>query len=104
MKRLRAVAVIFSLLWLGACGTRETVNTVLFNGKIVTLDGESTIAEAIAIKDDRIIAVGRDEEMLALAAAKRIDPGAKPSSLVSLTTTTTALAVGPVWICRAPGA
>ena len=77
MKRLRAVAVIFSLLWLGACGTRETVNTVLFNGKIVTLDGESTIAEAIAIKDDRIIAVGRDEEMLALAAAKRIDLGGK---------------------------
>ena len=73
MKRSRSVAVVFSLLWVSACGTRETVDTVLFNGNIITLDGESTIAEAIAIKDDRIVAVGGDEEILTLASAQQVD-------------------------------
>jgi predicted amidohydrolase YtcJ len=36
---------------------------VLINGKIITLDGESSIKEALAIKDGLIAAVGTDGEM-----------------------------------------
>ncbi len=50
-------------------------DTVLFNGKIITLDRDSSIIEAIAIVDDRIAAVGRDAEIKPLAGdrTRRID-------------------------------
>src|SRR4051812_596289 len=38
---------------------------ILKNGKIITVDQAFTIAQAIAIARDRIIAVGSDEEMAA---------------------------------------
>ena len=39
---------------------------VLFNGKIVTVDDRFTIAQAVAIKGQRIVAVGRDADVLKL--------------------------------------
>src|SRR4051812_32685772 len=38
---------------------------VLRNGKIITIDGGSTITQAIAIAGDRIVAVGPDAAMAA---------------------------------------
>jgi hypothetical protein len=35
----------------------------LINGKIVTVDGNFNFAEAVAIKGDKIIAVGSNEEI-----------------------------------------
>jgi hypothetical protein len=47
---------------------------VLSNGKIITVDERFTIAQAIAIKGDRIVAVGTNQEMAQLAPnARRID-------------------------------
>lgn len=43
---------------------------VLFNGKVVTVDGEFSIAQAVAIKDGRFIAVGSDAQILPLAAGR----------------------------------
>ncbi len=40
---------------------------IFFNGKIVTVDRKFSIEEALAIKDDRFIAVGRSSEILPLA-------------------------------------
>jgi predicted amidohydrolase YtcJ len=40
---------------------------ILLGGKICTLDDENTIAQAVAVRDGRIVAVGRDDEMSALA-------------------------------------
>jgi len=42
-------------------------DTVYYNGKIVTVDEAFTIAEAIAAKQDRFVAVGSNAEMRALA-------------------------------------
>jgi predicted amidohydrolase YtcJ len=52
-----------------------TADLVLHGGRIITLDARSTIAEAIAIAGDRILAVGRDADVLpaAEAGARRID-------------------------------
>jgi len=48
---------------------------VLSNGKIITVDERFTIAQAVAIRGDRIVAVGTNQEMAQLAApnARRID-------------------------------
>jgi hypothetical protein len=40
---------------------------VLHSGRVITLDQHSTITEAIAVAGDRILAVGRDADMLSLA-------------------------------------
>ena len=46
---------------------RPEVDHVLLNGKIVTVDRDFTIAEAVAIRDGRIAAVGTTDEIRALA-------------------------------------
>ena len=50
-------------------------DTVLLNGKIVTVDAKNSIAEAVAIKGGRIVAVGstRDVRKLAGKATERIN-------------------------------
>ena len=52
---------------------------ILLNGKIYTLDGESTIAQAMAVKDGRIVAVGSNGEISATAGpnAQRIMLGGR---------------------------
>lgn len=42
-------------------------DTVLYNGKLLTVDDDFTIADAVAIRDGRFLAVGSTEEMRALA-------------------------------------
>src|SRR6266498_4902698 len=40
---------------------------ILLNGKIITVDQNFTIAEAVAIKKDKIIAIGSNKEIRKLA-------------------------------------
>jgi len=62
-------------LSLASCEPREPADTVLVNGKVVALDPAGTIAEALAIREGRILAVGTSEAILARAgsATERID-------------------------------
>ena len=52
---------------------------IIINGKILTVDERFTIAEAVAIKDDKIIAVGTNNEIRKLAGrqCKTIDAAGK---------------------------
>jgi predicted amidohydrolase YtcJ len=52
-----------------------TADLILFNGKITTLDRQNPQAQAIAIRGDRFVAVGTEQDVLRLAAANtaRID-------------------------------
>ncbi|MDH3704209.1 MAG: amidohydrolase family protein, partial [Alphaproteobacteria bacterium] len=51
---------------------------ILTGGKIVTLDPQSQIAEAVAVAGDRIVSVGQDDDLIGLAAdARRIDLGGR---------------------------
>jgi predicted amidohydrolase YtcJ len=43
--------------------SRQRVSLLLINGKIFTADAQGTIAQAIAIDDERIVAVGTNEEI-----------------------------------------
>jgi predicted amidohydrolase YtcJ len=53
----------------GASPTQSsgTADLVFSNGKIVTVDERFTIAQAVAVKDDRIVAVGSSQEIARLA-------------------------------------
>jgi len=50
-------------------------DTILVNGKIVTMDSDDSIAEAVAIKDGRIVAIGSTKSIESLAGedTRRID-------------------------------
>src|SRR5690242_17941388 len=45
-------------------------DTVLYNGKIVTADRDFHIAQAVAIRDGKFIAVGADRDIRALAGSR----------------------------------
>jgi len=47
-----------------------TADAVLLNGKVITVDANDTIAQAIAVKDGLILAVGSGEQIQALAGEK----------------------------------
>jgi len=68
------LAVAFALV-LAACEPKESADTVLINGKVVTLDPAGTVASALALRDGRILAVGKNDEILAYAGSgtERID-------------------------------
>jgi predicted amidohydrolase YtcJ len=54
---------------LGSPACAQDADTVLLNGKIVTLDAAFPTAEALAVRDGKIIAVGRSADIRALAGA-----------------------------------
>jgi predicted amidohydrolase YtcJ len=83
-------------------------DTIFYHGVVQTVDASGTIASAAAVSDGRILAVGEDEEVLALAGAdtQKIDlagrslvPGFIDSHLHTAVFGSNALAVD----CRSPG-
>ncbi len=64
LRHLKFLAVLFiSLPLLAACDepvslSRETADRIFINGKILTMNPESPTAQAVAVKDGRILAVG----------------------------------------------
>jgi predicted amidohydrolase YtcJ len=74
MRRFVVPAILFLALIGCASATRTTVDdvpiTVLTNAKIFTSDGANPWAEAIAMRGDRIFAVGRSGEVLMTAQKK----------------------------------
>src|SRR5688500_10513686 len=69
MKHLTAV---FAMAVLGACvlaapARAQAPDTLLVNGKILTLDPQSSVREALAIRDGRILAAGTSAELTRLA-------------------------------------
>lgn len=76
MKNLLKYALVLSLfLPHGApAQTKQKISLLLFNGKVFTADAQFTIAEAVAVDGERIVAVGNSNELKAkYAAAKEID-------------------------------
>ncbi|MEX2565028.1 MAG: amidohydrolase [Cyclobacteriaceae bacterium] len=59
--------------WVGMCSwtfisachfNQEVADTILFNGKLITVDKDFSLMEAVSIKGGRILAVGNSEEIL----------------------------------------
>ena len=63
-----AAHLFVTLTLISGCSTESDIaDTVLVNGKIVTVDSVFSIHEAIAIRDGRTLKVGLSKEVLALA-------------------------------------
>ena len=77
MKRLLFIALAAGLA--GAAVMVEAqqapADIILTNGKIITVDAQFRIAQAVAVRGDRIVAVGTNQDIAALAGAgtRRID-------------------------------
>ncbi len=54
-------------VWAQGRTTQQEADTVFYNGKILTVDENFTVAEALAISDGRFTAVGQDSEILKLS-------------------------------------
>jgi predicted amidohydrolase YtcJ len=75
MKAILAGALGAALVLSAGVARAQTADAILFDGKIVTLDGKASIVQALAIHDSRILATGSNEQIEKLAGAhtKRID-------------------------------
>jgi predicted amidohydrolase YtcJ len=54
---------------------QQPIDVIFTNGKIITVDEKFTIAQALAVRGDRIVAVGTNQQIsqMAAAATRRID-------------------------------
>src|SRR5580765_4846911 len=76
-RKMFPAAVLFSLAIFASLlhAQQASPDLVLTNGKIITVDDRFTIAQAVAIRGDRILAVGSNQEIAQLAKpnTRRID-------------------------------
>ena len=63
MKKLIISLSVFIMLTVGSFGQMEKADLVIINGKILTIDKDNPIAQAVAIKGEKIIAVGSTAEI-----------------------------------------
>ena len=78
VRLVQGLAIALSLAW-PAIASAQTADTILFNGKILTVDNDFSIRQALAIGDGRIVATGTSAAMKKLAGdkAKLIDLGGR---------------------------
>lgn len=74
LKTVLLLSISIFLIKLSGCGNKMA-DLVLLNGKIVTVDETMPVVEAIAVKGDRILAVGSSDEIKAFVSSstKKID-------------------------------
>src|SRR5688572_26611815 len=65
---MRNVAIALAMMFMLAAPARaQQPDTILVNGKVVTVDAAFSIQEALAVREGRIIAVGRSADIRKLA-------------------------------------
>ena len=86
--KFRHIAILLAAGIGAGCSTStapqsgETADLVLYNGKIVTVDASFSIAQAVAIRGERFIAVGANDAVRATGGpnTKQIDLNGRTSS------------------------
>lgn len=64
-RRFRIAATVF--LASMAFGAAQTADTILYNGKVLTVDAKSSVAEAVAVRGGTIAAAGKNDDVMKLA-------------------------------------
>jgi len=72
MKTPLSFSAVLLVILMSCNAQKGQVDLILSKGKIYTVDSEFTIAEAIAIKDNRIVAVGSTSEILGKYSADEV--------------------------------
>src|SRR5690242_16132274 len=63
MNLIKLSICFVALLCAGQAFAADSADLVLLEGKIITVDPHNTVAQAVAVKDGRILAIGSSEEM-----------------------------------------
>ncbi|MCC6635909.1 MAG: amidohydrolase family protein, partial [Chitinophagaceae bacterium] len=66
---IKLIFFILALTFIG-CHTKENADLIVLNAKIYTVDSAFSLAEAMAIKDGKILALGKAESILDSYVAK----------------------------------
>ena len=67
---IRSILFLFIIVLFSQCNTKTTVDTLLINGTVYTVDSSFSKAEAVAVKDGKIVATGSSAELQKTYAAK----------------------------------
>ena len=72
------------VVWLGVTSglAQESADMILHNGKVLTIDEDFTVAEAVAIHDGKITAVGSNAEVLRQAGPNTVRIDLKGKTVV----------------------
>ncbi len=62
-----AIGILTATAWVASATSQSVPDRVLLDGKVLTVDGDFSVAQAIAISGERILAVGTSEDIRALA-------------------------------------
>ncbi len=65
--RASVAFAVLGVMFAGISGAAADPDLILHTGKIVTVDGDFSIAESVAVRDGRIVAVGANAEVRAMA-------------------------------------
>src|SRR5215510_2959494 len=64
---MKKIAILLVSLWMSSSAWSQVADSVLINGKILTVDEQFSIQGAIAVRDGKIIGVGKTAEIRKLA-------------------------------------
>ncbi len=64
---LLAIGIVVATAWVAAAKAQPAADRILVNGKVLTVDADFSIAQAIAISGERILAVGTNDSVRGLA-------------------------------------
>jgi len=72
-------AAFLLVVLLPACHSRQPADLIVHHGLVYTVDSAFSTMEAFAVKDGKILAVGRDKDILdAYSGGKMVDAGGRP--------------------------
>ncbi|MBI4445340.1 MAG: amidohydrolase family protein [Acidobacteria bacterium] len=76
------LGLTFLLAVIPTLGLAQTADIILYNGKVITVDPNFTIAEAVAVRGDKIQAVGKSNELLRFADAATVKIDLKGKTVI----------------------
>jgi predicted amidohydrolase YtcJ len=76
---MKSIVLVAALTAVVTANAARSADTILVNGKVITLDARSSVAQAIAIRDGKVLATGADEDVRKRADAhtKAVDLGGR---------------------------
>jgi len=66
MKFYSLLFYCLTVILISCDGNKETIDLIIYNGNIITIDDRKPVAQALAVRSDKILAVGTDEEITSL--------------------------------------
>jgi predicted amidohydrolase YtcJ len=67
---MKTIVAVFFILLISTIGFAQTADIVFINGKVLTNDAQFSIQEAVAVREDKIFAVGKTADIRKLAGPK----------------------------------